>query len=766
MDDSTFWARVASLNLPPHVLAFARADAAARRRLEEQLAQTTAPEGQQDVAAGWPPHMRQVVLAAKRQSEQEKTAAPQNPPMWDRKLVVAEVHKERSSRMMYDQSGFPSNPVLLMGAGATFSTSELSQLKRISDYGISFAVEDLAGRSERLSLCHYPLHGVKTEPDLDALFPLGQILAVQEPTVKTNQDGSGVSVCVDSPTDLVFLQLNNPLVKSVPWTFPYPAKPLQPSFDHKTHGNNLFKQKRYLSAVKAYSEGLSASPSDEATLLLHLNRAQAHLFLGNHGSAYRESSAVLSLFGEGVDASPQTRLKAKLRRARALEGMRLLEKAKAAYEAVLELESSSAEGKEGVGRIEGMLRLSRTGKFDWEKLEDEAEKARAEGRKPAVIAAGTFVGPIKVAKMKERNGGRGVVTTRAVKAGELLLAPLLGHGSDAVLTGLSYVVAVEEPFAVGYRQPNNLDVALVYDLRGQRENALEEYLLADAVMARMLDDPSTASFVYSLHGGDDFPPTSTASFGSFEKRTPICEKPVHIDPERIEAIAVLNCHDSEDEQHDPSAQLFLHASLFNHSCLPNAIFSDTGVELMIIRARQPIPAGAEVNIAYITGAAPSSRQDAVFELQFGPARCPCDYHEWCRRAGPERVNRRFRILKQQVDKTADPLIQASRAVKVAKKDELVSYVTAMEQTYLPATPRGVRSEMKKPYIALAEFCETATAAGRTEGIIWALKALEASGAVFQVKKRKVKIVAVPCPTQQSVLLFFDVARRFYFEGPG
>jgi hypothetical protein len=125
-------------------------------------------------------------------------------------------------------------------------------------------VEDPTGRAEFFSVYNLPLPGIETGPDLDALLPL----AVREPTFKPNQDGRGHLIRIDSPSDLVFLQPDDPLLRGVTWTFPSPAKPLPSSFDHKARGNALWKQKKYLLAVKAYTNGLSAASTDEQKLLL------------------------------------------------------------------------------------------------------------------------------------------------------------------------------------------------------------------------------------------------------------------------------------------------------------------------------------------------------------------------------------------------------------------------------------------------------------------------------------------------------------------
>jgi tetratricopeptide (TPR) repeat protein len=234
-----------------------------------------------------------------------------------------------------------------------------------------------------------------------------------------SQDGGNAMVRVDSPSDAVFLEPGDPLLSEVKWVFSSPAAVLPPSFDHKAHGNSLLKKKKYLLAIKAYSDGLAASPSDEQKLLLLVQRSQAHLHLNAFASAYRDSTSVLDLLDNDVNSPPQTKSKAVLRQARALEGLKKYDLALEAYEKVLSVDADSSGGKDGKKRTEKMLRESKTGDYDWSVL--EKGKVAKEGHS---FDIGDFMGPIKVVELSERGGGRGVVTTRDVDAGELLLGAL------------------------------------------------------------------------------------------------------------------------------------------------------------------------------------------------------------------------------------------------------------------------------------------------------------------------------------------------------
>ncbi|GAA6053470.1 hypothetical protein JCM3770_005179 [Rhodotorula araucariae] len=323
--------------------------------------------------------------------------------------------------------------------------------------GVTFIVEDQDGRVETCSIYNLNLLGVSIGPDLDALFPPGAVLTVREPTYKPNQYNTCHVIRIDSPTDFEMLLPTHPLAKGARWSTKAPVVPLPAPYDFKALGNRYFGDKKDLNAVKAYTDGLAAKDDAAERLVLFLNRAQAHLRLGNYASAYRDTSAVLGFLDADVPAPPLAKAKATLRRARALEGMRQLTLAHEAYNRVLELDELSEEANKGARRVAKMLRESSTGEYDWRELVQWADKQDAQGG-PAV---GDFVGPVKVVEREGRGGGRGVVATRDLKAGEVLL--------------------VEKAFVAGYTDPKR--IVMGFDLKHKKASdasklALDRLLVA------------------------------------------------------------------------------------------------------------------------------------------------------------------------------------------------------------------------------------------------------------------------------------------------
>jgi len=232
-----------------------------------------------------------------------------------------------------------------------------------------------------------------------------------------NQNNTGSLIRVDSPSDFQFVRSSDPLLASARWSFPSPAPPLPRNVDYKSLGNTYFKARKYLLAVKYYSDGISLIPWLDQQFILFLNRSQAHLGLGNFEQALQDATTVLSLLDDGVEAPGNSREKALLRRSRSYEGLRRFPLALSSYRELLSTTTSSTEARSGVARVEKLLEQSTSGNFDW------LEMARiTENRRNKVdLLVGDFVGSIEARKVTSRGGGRGMFASKDIAPGELLL---------------------------------------------------------------------------------------------------------------------------------------------------------------------------------------------------------------------------------------------------------------------------------------------------------------------------------------------------------
>ena len=132
----------------------------------------------------------------------------------------------------------------------------------------------------------------------------------------------------------------------------------------------------------------------------------------------------------------------------------------------------------GLAKTQNLLEQSRSGTYDWAELIKTGNSATAK------LDVADFRGPIKVVKLAARGGGRGIVTTRDVNAGEVLV--------------------VEKAFGVAYSLKDETPT-LAYDLHRRELRHTPDLALIDVVTAKLLDNPQLANSIYSLYAGPSYP---------------------------------------------------------------------------------------------------------------------------------------------------------------------------------------------------------------------------------------------------------------------
>lgn len=74
------------------------------------------------------------------------------------------------------------------------------------------------------------------------------------------------------------------------------SNPEEVALNFKNHGNELYAQKSYRDAIKAYTSAIEVNPkSIPLRITLHNNRAACNLPLKNHGEVLKDTKAVISL---------------------------------------------------------------------------------------------------------------------------------------------------------------------------------------------------------------------------------------------------------------------------------------------------------------------------------------------------------------------------------------------------------------------------------------------------------------------------------------
>ncbi|BGP26607.1 hypothetical protein JCM10295v2_005560 [Rhodotorula toruloides] len=300
----------------------------------------------------------------------------------DRSQLIKDMESSRNkASKLFDGPGKSEGlELLILGAPRFCSTRALHELKPITFkdmrvtkthkgrvlllrivsvpchiVGISFAAEDTNDRVEHIAIYNFPLHGIRTGPDLAALFPVGTLCAFREPSFRDPENRHAVRC--ETASDFHFLEPDSPVLADAHWPGP------------KAIGNGYFAQRKDYLALQRYSKGLACCSSPEQRLVYYLNRAQANLRLSNFGGAWRDASAVLSFLKAGISRRPpRAEVKATVRRARALEGLRHFQRALEEYMRVLALDVDEPVGHSGRTRTEKWGYQSEMGDYDWPEL--------------------------------------------------------------------------------------------------------------------------------------------------------------------------------------------------------------------------------------------------------------------------------------------------------------------------------------------------------------------------------------------------------------
>lgn len=275
---------------------------------------------------------------------------------------------------------------------------------------ISLGVEDPAGWSQLLSVYNFPGTYDAGPQELDTMFPLGTILAVREPTAKMALTGDNSHIRVDSPSDIIFLAPDDPILSKVAWSSvvnPSRIITLSPA-DWKVIGDRHFKASQFFAAAVAYSYSLRQDPSLTG---VRLNRCLAHIRLSNFIAALHDASMVL----RANNLAELDKVKALYRTAQAQYGSGEYLEAKDYYDRCLSMDADLKEAKVGIQNCLTRIQERDEGIYDWRRL---FTQTKTPCTRPDVA---DYLGPIKVAPMQNRGGGRGVFATRDIKAGEIVV---------------------------------------------------------------------------------------------------------------------------------------------------------------------------------------------------------------------------------------------------------------------------------------------------------------------------------------------------------
>ncbi|KAK3899288.1 hypothetical protein C8A05DRAFT_37110, partial [Staphylotrichum tortipilum] len=406
-------------------------------------------------------------------------------------------------------------------------------------------VEDEQGDVLVLQLYHQ-------EDDAEDVLVEGRVLILKEPYLKLMSDGN-CGLRVDHPCDAVFLESTD---ERIPPRWRQQLLGVSTALAWKTKGNTHFGKAAYRSAIECYTQALTCSPTPDETNTLRLNRALAHLRTGQFEAALVDAEAGM------LTPSGQPAEKALFRKAEALFNLQRFRECCDVLKDLRLAYPSNEPAKHLLTRAISRLAEQTHGKYPFKEMRAEAARLR-----PPRLDRATYIGPVRVQDAGPR--GRGLFTTRPVKAGELLLC--------------------EKAFA--YAAVDGPGTILLDSEAGGKITMGASSDLIDATIRKLYHNPSLISKVTNLHHGSYHPLPATEADG----------KPI-IDSFLLRRTLSLNTFGCPNQPHstsEDSTASSLHplASLLNHSCLSTARRVFIG-DMLIARATRDLPEGAELTWWY------------------------------------------------------------------------------------------------------------------------------------------------------------------------
>lgn len=285
---------------------------------------------------------------------------------------------------------------------AAFYVTVLFPERRV---GTELAVEDTDGNAVFLALYHFPGLFQATQDVLDAILPIGQLLVIREPWMKSPAVGFGHSMIrVDSPSDVILLSGDEPLARSAVWSTPVPRPPHAEATASalKAIGTAYFKKRLFIPAARTWSLGIQREPKSAE---LRLNRAQAYIFLEWYHAALNDALYVLDL-----ESSSALATKALYRAARAEYGLSRYHEALYRFQTI-----GQDDAREWETKCRLRIRETEDGDYRWIDMFREGQALVPQ------LDVAPYTGPIQVELVAGRGGGRGVIASRDVQTGELLV---------------------------------------------------------------------------------------------------------------------------------------------------------------------------------------------------------------------------------------------------------------------------------------------------------------------------------------------------------
>ncbi|KAL5046142.1 hypothetical protein BDW71DRAFT_197864 [Aspergillus fruticulosus] len=232
----------------------------------------------------------------------------------------------------------------------------------------------------------------------------GTVILVKEPYLKLVSDEDW-GIRVGHLSDVKFLSEYEPLIP-VAWRRTGAEAHISAQ-DWNRKGDNWLSAMATITVLSSgsYSKALESSPTAEEAITIRLDRAVSCL------GAHEFEAALHDL---DIQPTPDAAEQALLRKSEALYYLQRYKESFEVHRIRVGKFSGNRDAEAESNRVRARLNEQRTGSYEFRKMQREAKE-----RRPPFLDHVTYVGPVAICTTASH--GRGLLTTQAVKASDLLL---------------------------------------------------------------------------------------------------------------------------------------------------------------------------------------------------------------------------------------------------------------------------------------------------------------------------------------------------------
>ncbi|TKA35180.1 hypothetical protein B0A54_13975 [Friedmanniomyces endolithicus] len=480
-------------------------------------------------------------------------------------------------------------------------------------------------------------------------------------------------------------------------------------------GNDFFTKQEYFRAGQAYQSALDAGGEGKLRQDISRNLAQVDLILERHEQA--RLNAINALSNDSHSAPVALDVKAYFRAASASYQLRDFRQCQEYLTKLLSLSDKDEDGSRLLEKLRARLKEGEDANYNLNQLVKRVSRLQ-----PRVDIA-NFTKRTIARTSKHR--GRGLFAAEHIRLGELILC--------------------EKAFSATFGWKSDSNSTKTYDVRRKTFDGLPAALWMSTVQKLQQSSPQRIAEVTSLSGRypglgsklvtadgvhvlDAFQIHDIIAANAFAIPTPAKRQKTEAFG-LIETVVPLGTKASTTPD---NCALFTHASLINHSCLPNASRVFIG-DAILLRATKDIPKGDEILQAYVSPTldvkARQDRMNLIWNFTCSCALCKAETRE------PEDLRQRRAAVVEEADRLAHDinthLVDASQRDGIIRRAERLH--ARLKATFASEIWDGLpRAGMSRVQTALAGVYRFRKEYTRCRGMI--IEAFDCLGWVLKLDK--------------------------------